>query len=666
MKLTYRPEIDGLRAIAVFSVILFHSSFTINGVNIFAGGYIGVDIFFVISGYLITSLILKELNLTGKFSFTYFYERRARRILPSLIIVLFFSYIFTFNFFFPQHFLEFIKSLISALSFISNIYFYISNFDYWDDQLLQPILHTWSLAVEEQFYIIFPFILILIYKYFRNYFLLIFAISLFVSLIIADFASGNNKLSGLSFYSLPTRGWELLAGSILAQLEIKFKNNKKNKFINILAPLGVILILFYFLYSIKILNSDIDLIHPSFITLPPIVGTMLIIRYSSKNNIITKILSTKVFVNLGLISYSLYLWHYPIFIFGENLGFMKNSILENVLLIAFSLILSAITYKYIEKPFRNKNKVSISKLIVSLLFSFLLLLSLAFHAVYKDGYKNRYEKIYNNIYGSELTVLKKISGFDLNKSYYSDEWNLYNKKLGIPLYSDDTKHNILIVGNSHAYDFFHIIKMNKSLQNVYEPTIWRPFPNDKKKDITDFYNFLSNKLIVEDKFKEIFKESQTIVFSTRYTDQDIDKLDQVFKMLKEKNKNILILTNTPEFPTELKNKKIFTIIDNFVFKNKRIPNKIENLNLQKKYYNERNKIKDRNVDQKNKILKRITKENNISLIDLNNYLCNEEEKKCNFLTDKKKKIVFDYGHYSLEGAVYMGNKMSNEILRKIK
>ena len=104
MKLTYRPEIDGLRAIAVFSVILFHSSFTINGVNIFAGGYIGVDIFFVISGYLITSLILKELNLTGKFSFTYFYERRVRRILPSLIIVLFFSYIFTFNFFFPSTF----------------------------------------------------------------------------------------------------------------------------------------------------------------------------------------------------------------------------------------------------------------------------------------------------------------------------------------------------------------------------------------------------------------------------------------------------------------------------------------------------------------------------------------------------------------------------------
>ena len=170
MKLSYRPEIDGLRAIAVGAVILYHSQITILGHQPFKGGFIGVDIFFVISGYLITSIIYKELSSTGSFSFKYFYERRVRRILPALLFVMFVSYIFAWIFLLPSSFLDFSKSILYSQGFSSNFYFHYSGQQYDDpSSLLKPFLHTWSLSVEEQYYIIFPIFLIIVFKFYRKY-----------------------------------------------------------------------------------------------------------------------------------------------------------------------------------------------------------------------------------------------------------------------------------------------------------------------------------------------------------------------------------------------------------------------------------------------------------------------------------------------------------------
>src|SRR6056300_1477190 len=170
MKLTYRPEIDGLRAIAVCAVILYHSKITILGYQIFKGGFIGVDIFFVISGYLITSIILKELVTTGSFSFKNFYERRVRRILPALLFVMLVSLPFACMYLFSGSFIDFSKSILYSLGFSSNFYFYFSGQQYGaENGLLKPFLHTWSLSVEEQFYILFPVLLLITFKYFRKY-----------------------------------------------------------------------------------------------------------------------------------------------------------------------------------------------------------------------------------------------------------------------------------------------------------------------------------------------------------------------------------------------------------------------------------------------------------------------------------------------------------------
>ncbi|CAN1608136.1 K16568 exoZ; exopolysaccharide production protein ExoZ [Candidatus Pelagibacterales bacterium] len=317
MKITYRPEIDGLRAIAIGVVILYHSQISIFGYQPFKGkgGFIGVDIFFVISGYLITSIILKELITTGSFSFKHFYERRIRRILPALLFVMLVFLPFAWMHLLPSDFVDFSKSILYSLGFSSNFYFHYSGQQYGAESgLLKPFLHIWSLSVEEQYYIIFPIVLLIVFKYFRQYLIHILIFGFIISLGLADWGSRNH--SSFNFYALPTRVWELLAGSILAYFEITKGYRSKHQTLNLILPtIGLLLIG----HSILFFNDK--MFHPSFYTLSPIIGVCLIIWFSHKDELITKILSLKLFVGIGLISYSLYLWHYPIFALSRIVEF---------------------------------------------------------------------------------------------------------------------------------------------------------------------------------------------------------------------------------------------------------------------------------------------------------------------------------------------------------
>ena len=215
MKHIYRPEIEGLRAIAVIAVILYHAKIAIFDYQFFKGGFIGVDIFFVISGYLITSIILKELFNTGSFSIKNFYERRIRRILPALLFVIVVSTPFAYLYLLPSSFKDFSNSIIYSLGFSSNFYFHYSGQEYGaEDALLKPFLHTWSLSVEKQFYILIPLVLLITYKNLRRYLFYILVFFFIFSLLMSDWGSKN--FPSFNFYMLPTRGWELIIGSILA------------------------------------------------------------------------------------------------------------------------------------------------------------------------------------------------------------------------------------------------------------------------------------------------------------------------------------------------------------------------------------------------------------------------------------------------------------------
>ena len=360
MTLKYRSEIDGLRALTILPVVFFHAGF-----DLFSGGYIGVDVFFVISGYLITNLILKELN-NNTFSLLDFYERRARRILPALYLIIFVITILSYFFLTRSEISEYFKSVISTVLFSSNIYFWKSS-PYFDaNSDLQPLLHTWSLSIEEQFYIFFPILLILVFKYFKKYTLIFFSICFLLSLFLCQFLAlktGNN----LNFYFTLSRAWELALGAITAYYINKNKKNLPETFNNFLSLVGLSLIL------LSIFFFDKYTLHPSIFTFCPAIGTVLIIIFTKKKSFIEKILSNKILVSIGLVSYSLYLWHQPLLVFGRI--YFDNFLLEHkIFILTLSLLLAYLSFNFIEKLFRNRSKISFKSLFRILFLSLLILL----------------------------------------------------------------------------------------------------------------------------------------------------------------------------------------------------------------------------------------------------------------------------------------------------
>jgi peptidoglycan/LPS O-acetylase OafA/YrhL len=451
MKLTYRPEIDGLRAIAVGAVVLYHAQITILGQQTFKGGFIGVDIFFVISGYLITSIILRELILTGSFSFKYFYERRVRRILPALLSVMLVSLPFAWMYFIPGSFIDFSKSILYSLGFSSNFYFHYSGLEYGAiDGLLKPFLHTWSLSVEEQFYILFPIVLLITFKYFRKFLIYVLALGFIISLGLAEWSSRNHP--SISFYFLHTRMWELLAGSILAYFEIILGHRSKQKTLNLILPgIGLILIV----HSIIYFNNK--MFHPSFYTLSPIIGVCLIIWFSNSNEIVTRLLSTKLFVGIGLISYSLYLWHYPIFAFARTINFSHGDIFKKLLIGIIALIVSILSYYLIERPCRNKKnkfKIIFSGIVI---FIFILII-FNYKIIQEEAYKNRFPEILKKNFGGseeQRALLKNSDGKICDSGdIIRCEFNASSNK------------KIYIVGDSHMGAIMFDLK-NKIIKKDY-------------------------------------------------------------------------------------------------------------------------------------------------------------------------------------------------------
>ena len=332
----YRREIDGLRAVALLPVILFHAGF-----EIFSGGFVGVDVFFVISGYLITGIILRE-NERGAFSLINFYERRVRRILPALFFVMACCIPFAWMWMLPSHMRSFSEGVMAVSLFGSNFLFWRKSGYFSPSGDENPLLHTWSLGVEEQFYLVFPLFVMLAWRFGRNRLAVLIGLSAIAGLVLCEF--GWRYAPTANFYLPFTRHWELLLGSLCALAEQR----------SLRRPSGVAVFAGLALIVFSIFVFDENTPFPSIYTLAPVLGTALIIMFADSASPTTRLLASKPLVGIGLISYSAYLWHQPLFAFARIRSIFPPSDWLMLTLAFASLALAYISWRFVELPFRTK------------------------------------------------------------------------------------------------------------------------------------------------------------------------------------------------------------------------------------------------------------------------------------------------------------------------
>ncbi|MBV8663336.1 MAG: acyltransferase, partial [Hyphomicrobiales bacterium] len=339
---TYRREIDGLRAVAVVPVVLYHAGFAA-----FRGGFLGVDIFFVISGYLITRLIKAEIE-RGEFSLLGFYERRVRRILPALYLVVVVSLAFAWVWLFPTEMMDFGRSVVGIALFGSNIVFNQAIGYFTGDVGAWPLIHTWSLAVEEQFYALFPFVLIVSLRFGRWWTIAAVATLSALSFSAAQAMSQVDPQS--DFYLPQFRAWELGVGALVA-LARPERFGLDARWRSCLAGLGAGLVVF------ALVAAPRDLA-PSLWSLAPVGGAALLIAFARPDNAFGKLLAAKPLVGVGLVSYSAYLWHQPLFAFARFRFNVAPASLAMALLCAAAFALAAMSWRWIERPFRDRDRFS--------------------------------------------------------------------------------------------------------------------------------------------------------------------------------------------------------------------------------------------------------------------------------------------------------------------
>jgi peptidoglycan/LPS O-acetylase OafA/YrhL len=437
----YRREIDGLRALAVIAVILFHAGFLI-----FRGGFIGVDIFFVISGYLITSIIVEEIS-QEKFSLKIFYERRIRRLFPAFFFVITITTVIAWFWMLPDYMKSFSASLVASTLFVSNFLF-LRESGYFDTAAeLKPLLHTWSLGVEEQFYLLFPVFLILFCRLGKRWVVFSMALVFAFSFIFSVWAT--YEAPSAAFFLLPTRAWELLAGAFTA-LYLKEKRAKETG--RVIGEIGSISGVFLIVFSLVLFDKDTPI--PGLLALIPVLGTVLIVLFAQQNNFVGRILGNRILVGIGLMSYSAYLWHHPLFSLATHRRLEIPSTTSSLVLFVVTLILGYLTWRFVELPFRKRDKINqatVFTLATTLSFAVVIFGSYGFTS---NGFSNRFEKILSG----DTAHLQFHTYIDQN--FYDCEpssiarsalgWDGFlrckQSKPGVP--------DIVILGDSHAEHLF--------------------------------------------------------------------------------------------------------------------------------------------------------------------------------------------------------------------
>ncbi|MGE4266207.1 MAG: acyltransferase family protein [Deferribacterales bacterium] len=648
----YRKDVDGLRAVAVLPVILYHA-----GISAFSGGYVGVDIFFVISGYLITGIISAEMA-EGTFTVSNFYVRRIKRIFPALYFMMLVTIILSGFLLLPEHFRNFGKSVAATVFFSSNFFFWKQS-GYFDSAAeTKPLLHTWSLGVEEQFYIIFPLFLLWLYKKRNNIKLAVAAVFIF-SLTLSIFLTYRKP--EMSFYLLPTRAWELMLGAMLS-LGV-FRRAESRALNDILSVTGTAMI------ALSVAWFDAATPFPGYSALLPCVGAALLI-YAGEKSILGRILSFRPLVFIGLLSYALYLWHWPFIAFRNYYSNITGDafFMSNWFIIAVTFLFAAVSYYFVEHPIRRRKFPVSSKLFKSSAAVMLLFTAIG-TVIYKtDGMPFRMPK--------SVSVVTDAPGSTYRNTdcYYRDPMKAKIDNL-CRMGDKKGKPTFIVWGDSHALsltDGMNKYAAEKGATGVFAGKsscpplrLVRILINDVPTNCRQFNDIIYKEVAADNDIKNVFLVGRWEVYSGKPSlgndagsemrlDDGITKdviennnlkvfeesLVRTVGSLERAGKNVYFVMDVPEVPYDVPSemgkieyfRHVFPALTSFV-----------NSKLPYSHYQERNE----HVFQ---ILKKVKQKTNVRVVNVQDILCIDGE--CR-LTEGGRSLYADDDHLSVFGSEYV-------------
>ena len=613
IKRMFRLDIQGLRAIAVLSVVIFH----IDPLKL-PGGFIGVDMFFVISGYLIMGHIWKELQ-NETFNLVDFYSKRAKRLFPPLFFTLSASLFIAYFLMLPEEFSNFCNSLISSLLYVSNIWFYTKSgyFDY--EMQLAPLLHTWSLSVEEQFYIVIPLILIMCFRKKANI-LVALSLMFFLSLTLSEMLLHLDE--SLSFYASPSRFWQFIAGGLVSISVVKSIDTRWIREVLVLTSLSILCVCMFLMSPANF---------PGLKALIPTLATLIIIYCCKPSDISHLILSNPVALFFGNISYSLYLWHWPVIIFykislGGNL-----QLSDKIIVLIISIILGYLSYHFIENKVISIDLETkyFNPILMSLIAT--VVISIVAFVVAKENYKQYTPEqlLFESYLSYPATEYRRGSCFIENSS------TAYNEKKCVE--ASVHKKNILLIGDSHAAHWYGALKSNlKNTESLTQVTSssCKPFihqnraePSNKATQCRDLMNWTFSSLLKEHNFDQI-------IISARWLKSDVPHLMETIEFLQERTNNISVLGPVIEYKVSL-------------------PRLLAKSTSKDKIRSKSYLLKMKEIDS---LLAKKLKSTEVEYFSVIDSICSDD-KPCETTTPEGIPLQFDYGHLTLKGAEFILNKL---------
>ena len=612
----YQPHIDGLRTVAVLPVLIFHL-----GSSLFPGGYVGVDIFFVISGFLITGILLKDIEL-GRYSLLEFYKRRILRILPALALVLIATFIASGLLFFEADRVETGKSIAAAAAFVSNFYFFRDAGYFTAPAETQPLLHTWSLAVEEQFYIFFPPLLFLTCQYARRFLLPIVIGLIVVSLIGCVVLTSIHQPA--AFYLLPPRAWELGIGCALAIVAARGPI-KQSGFFRLLGPIGLVLTV----VPMMLLTSVSAF--PSWNAIAPVIGAMLLIGWGA-DGVVGRVLSSRPFVEIGKISYSLYLWHWPVIVFWKAYSGEQLSDGEMIALALVSCALGAISTYVVERPFRTQRAryISARRVIIG---GGPVLAGLAgmgvvgaSNAVTLRTFPEDVRRIAATVeYRTWPDYMRQFRTGSCLIGQAHGSFDAFDRAECATF--DPTKRNVLVIGDSHAAQYWGALQQAMPDANVMQATssgCRALIGTDGAKRCTDLRGWVFSQFLPSQRI-------DLVILGGRWREDEMQFVGPTLATLKRLVDEVVVVGPTVEyegtFPEMLARSKLTG--EEFDFAAARTPGR----------------------DHVNALMRDATEAAGVEYVDVLGTVCALQA--CLLFAPDGVPMQFDYGHLTLSGARYI-------------